>query len=427
MNIALPVLALATPGQRYTCHGCGNCCRDFTVQLRPKDVARIVEQGWMARLATNPIVSFRGQHYLRQRADGACIFLMGDGRCQVHAEYGFEAKPIACQMFPYMVAPSHATAQMGVSFACQSVVENKGKLVNEQVNDALRIALRGLPETLRPVTGLTLAHKRLAEPGEIEWFTKRLVAWIESDSPLRIRLDGIAWIAQALAVARLTRVRGARWNELLDVLFDALAAELPLHPIAPPSPRQIAQLQSAIFSRTEDPKPLAQGAPSRLMSIVNQLRRSRAWRTGRGTRVVPAMGSQSGGSASFAQVWRVTAASDTHESEAQAREAIDALMTRWLRASIEGGRSWGSGYYGWNAVDGLAALCITTASIGWVARYEAAREARASVTLDDVRRAVRRIDRTAGRAPWLGRTSERLRIAFLVRDDGLRRVLHGHF
>ena len=30
---------------------------------------------------------------------------------------------------------------MGVSFACQSVVENKGKQYNEQVSDALKIVL----------------------------------------------------------------------------------------------------------------------------------------------------------------------------------------------------------------------------------------------------------------------------------------------
>jgi hypothetical protein len=30
---ALPLTVLPVAEQRWSCHGCGNCCRDFTVQL----------------------------------------------------------------------------------------------------------------------------------------------------------------------------------------------------------------------------------------------------------------------------------------------------------------------------------------------------------------------------------------------------------
>ena len=73
--------------QRYSCHGCGNCCRDFTVQLREDDLRRLREQRWAERLGEPVIVEFRGQAYLRQRDDGACIFWMKDGRCRIHAEF----------------------------------------------------------------------------------------------------------------------------------------------------------------------------------------------------------------------------------------------------------------------------------------------------------------------------------------------------
>ena len=29
--VALPLVVLPLNAQRYSCHGCGNCCRDFTV------------------------------------------------------------------------------------------------------------------------------------------------------------------------------------------------------------------------------------------------------------------------------------------------------------------------------------------------------------------------------------------------------------
>ena len=422
MVISLPVLPLATPGQRYSCHGCGNCCRDFTVQLRPADSQRIRQQAWESRIGSNPIVFFRGQEYLRQRPDGACIFLLDDGRCRIHAEFGFEAKPIACQMFPYMLAPSETSSQMGVSFACRSVVENKGKQFNEQVPDALKIVMRGIPEVVRSTRGAAISRRRRAEFGELDVLKSRLVSWIQRDAPLEERLDGLAWIAQTLSVARLEKMRGSRFKELIDLLFDALADELPLHPVADPIPRQIALFQGSIFARTEDPKPLAQGAPGRFLSTISQLQRSRLWRRGIADSVVPLIGVGWPTSATFGQVARINRVRASPEIS-----ACDELVSRWIRSSIEGGRIWGTGYYGWSAVDGLASVVLSAATIGWLSRLHAVQSHEDAPRLANVQAAVGRIDRTAGRAVWLGGWSERMRLAYLIRDDGLRRLIASQF
>ena len=422
MKISLPVLPLATPRQRYSCHGCGNCCRDFTVQLRAADARRIRDQAWDSRLGVNPIVAFRGREYLRQRADGSCVFLLDDGRCRVHAEYGFESKPIACQMFPYMLAPSEASSQMGVSFACQSVIENKGKALNEQVSDALKIVMRGLPETVQPRPRAAIGRGRLAERGELDYLRGRIITWILRESPMSHRVDGLAWIAQSLSTARLTNVRGERFKELVKILFDALGDELPLHPIAPPSLRQVAMLQGAVFARTEDPKPVAQGAPGRFMSTLSQLRRSRLWRKGRGATLVPAIGLGWSSSVTFDAVSTLPGIQASPDSP-----LCDELLSRWMRASIEGGRIWGSGYYGWSAIDGLTAFVLSIATVGWLSKLHAAGSSAPSPSLSDLQAAIGRIDRTSGRAIWLGGWSERMRLAYLARDDGLRRVASVQF
>ena len=44
MTVSLPILMLPVATQRYSCHGCGNCCRDFTVQLRDADLASYVAE-----------------------------------------------------------------------------------------------------------------------------------------------------------------------------------------------------------------------------------------------------------------------------------------------------------------------------------------------------------------------------------------------
>ena len=95
MSVSLPILMLPVSTQRYSCHGCGNCCRDFTVQLRDADLAKLRAQQWEEKLGMPVTTEFRGTLFLRQREDGACIFLMDDGLCRIHKEYGFEEKPIA--------------------------------------------------------------------------------------------------------------------------------------------------------------------------------------------------------------------------------------------------------------------------------------------------------------------------------------------
>ena len=120
---SIPLAVLPLGAQRYSCHGCGDCCRDFTVQLRPLDLERLRAQGWERELG-EVTVEFGGRRWLRQREDGGCVFLLPDGKCRIHAEHGFEAKPVACQLFPFNLAPDARAARVGVSFACASVLAN---------------------------------------------------------------------------------------------------------------------------------------------------------------------------------------------------------------------------------------------------------------------------------------------------------------
>jgi hypothetical protein len=71
---------------------------------------------------------------------------------------------------------------------------------------------------------------------------------------------------------------------------------------------------------------------------------------------------------------------------------------------------------------------VDVASAAYLARVHAAgRDPSANrVELADMEAAVARIDRTAGRAPWLATPGERLRLSFLVLDDGLRRTCALH-
>lgn len=416
-TIGLPILTLAVKSQRYSCHGCGNCCRDFTVQLREDDIRKLEAQGWEKKFGEPITVEFKGTQYLRQRDDGACIFLTADGLCRIHAEYGFEEKPIACQFFPFSLSPVEGQVAMGINFACQSVLENKGADLASHLKDLKRMA--GRVEEIAPGSRPPMLTRNLrASSCEIKSLIRNLDKWLKrSELDLATRLDGLAFIASSLAKAKLENVRDERFGELLEVLFSALPGELEFHPVEPPTSRQKKMLRQAVFTRTEDPKLSGIEKSGRLGIILSQLSRSR--RFARGVGIAPKIGEGWAENVSLAGVEDIKPASDVDTVA-----AIDDLITRWLRATVLGGRAWGSGYYGWPAVEGLQAMLLNVAVVGWLARLHAAGRGIDCVDLEAVRAAVGRVDRTSGRALWLGSAAERMRLGYLQIDDGLRRLLH---
>jgi Fe-S-cluster containining protein len=413
---SIPLTVLPLGAQRYSCHGCGDCCRDFTVQLREADLAKIAAQGWERELG-EVTVEFRGQRYLKQRADGGCVFLLADGKCRIHAEHGLEAKPLACQMFPFTLAPDAREARVGISFACASVLGNQGASLASHGAEVRRMS-RDVPE-LGPVRTLLDASTE-ATPDEAAMVAEAVDRWLRNAAlPLAMRVDGLAWLGQQLSGARFAAVRGPRLRELMDTLVDALPQELPLHPIDLPSGAQRATLRQAAFFRLEDPKIGELRRVGRVRAVLGQYMRSRSFSKGRG--VMPAMGDR-WPSADFAAVERTAALGESAEFA-----AIEELFVRWMRATVLGGRAWGSGYYGWPVVDGIQAMALNVACAAWLARAHAAASGRAAPALADVRAAIGRVDRTCGRAPWLGSRAESMRMGFLRIDDGLRRVLAPSF
>lgn len=429
----LPVLVVPLVSQRYSCHGCGDCCRDFTVELTAADRARLDAQRWQERLGEPVTVDFRGATFLRQREDGACVFLMENGLCRVHAEFGFDEKPLACRLFPFSFAPGTTTALAGINFACQSVRENRGAALGTHL-ESLRGFQKVLPEAQRSSV-VRLTSKLEATAEEIDALQRVLDGWLaRRDVPFEQRVDGLAWIAQQLMAAKLEGVRGHRFAELLQLLVSALPEELQHLPIEPPTARQRSLLRQAVFARTEDPKIPELEKRGRLRTVLSQLMRSRRFARGRG--VLPDIGLVWPRGATFEALGRTSPPGASPEME-----RVDDLATRWMRATILGGRAWGSGFYGWPITEGVAALVLNLAAIGWLARAHAASRvmkassqtaasamtAAGTTNWADVAAALGHIDRSAGRARWLGGSAERLRLEYLARDDGLRRLVRSEW
>ena len=415
VSISLPILMLPIAAQRYSCHGCGNCCRDFTVQLREADLAKLRAQDWETKLAMPVTVEFRATTYLRQREDGACVFLMDDGLCRIHKEYGFAEKPIACQMFPFVLVPDDVRTHVGISFACQSVRENKGAELRTHIREVDRMS-QSVPETRAATYSAMLADAMSAKEGELDALRMtldRLLA--REDLVMRDRFDGLAWIAANLGRAKLVEVRANRFRELVMVLASAVPAELEYLPLEAALTKQMRLLRQAVYARLEDVQVNKAKAKGRWRTVLAQFLASRAFTRGAGP--VPSVARDLLEGCDFAAISAIPTLSESAD-----REAIDALLSRYARATLLGNRAWGAGYYGWSAVRGLQAMVLNIACTAWLARALAAKRGHPTATIDDVRDALGRIDRHAGRAPWLGSVGERLRLEFFRLDDGLRRI-----
>ena len=105
-----PLPLFVPPEERFDCHRCGACCRGPEgVAVSGADLVRLEGWDWSTegpRFADGPSVTRLDEATgefttrLRQRPDGACIFLDSDGLCLVEKRLGHEAKPLRCRLFP---------------------------------------------------------------------------------------------------------------------------------------------------------------------------------------------------------------------------------------------------------------------------------------------------------------------------------------
>lgn len=129
-------------GINFDCTGCGNCCFSWPVPLTDEDRTRIcslAETGAkkeplhlivVGNSGTSKQQSFTSA--LGKRADGKCQFLSPDNRCEIHNQFGEEAKPSMCRLFPYTFTPTPNGVYASASFASTGVLYNSGRPLSEQ-------------------------------------------------------------------------------------------------------------------------------------------------------------------------------------------------------------------------------------------------------------------------------------------------------
>jgi lysine-N-methylase len=292
----LPVL------QNWDCQATGSCCKEYRIRLTEEERQRIEEQGWTPEeLGGQAPVVRRGAPWNRhwelnhRPTDHGCVFLSEQGRCRIHERFGYEAKPLPCRLFPFVLVPAGDHWRVGLRFACPSAAASKGRALPEHDKElavfAEQLARR---ENLQPrPDGSLTAPPRLDGRLRLDWpDTLRIVDALvqllrNRRDPVERRLRKCLTFVGQMRTARLERVRGKALGELIQILHGVADAETPANPMMVPAPGWVGRLlfrqAAALYTRKDF-------GPNRGLAARGRLALMRAaWTFARGRGPVPRM------------------------------------------------------------------------------------------------------------------------------------------
>ncbi|MFV1968241.1 MAG: YkgJ family cysteine cluster protein [Pirellulaceae bacterium] len=217
----LPIL------ERWDCTGCGLCCRGNMVPLDDDDLRKLREQDWdnhpdFLGVRTKVRQGLRGKSYrLAQRGDGTCVFLMEDGLCRIHKEFGLEAKPLVCQMYPLQLIPLQNNAVLTLRRSCPTAAADRGKLLKTYRNAAEHLGTRRklLAKASRPPKIIEKRRASWEDPLPVMDGIERLLT--DDRYPMVRRMVHGLNFCRLLEACRLKRLDSTQLTELVTILLES--------------------------------------------------------------------------------------------------------------------------------------------------------------------------------------------------------------
>jgi Fe-S-cluster containining protein len=208
----------------FDCSGCGNCCYSWPVPVTDADVKRIHSLAGSDLLFRplsigNQLANGSYTHTLEKRSDGRCQFLTQENQCRLHIDYGAEAKPAMCQLFPYTFTPTPSGVYASLSFASTAVLFNSGRALSEQ--SELLHAKWQLMQSLMPNYFLDWNSIQVVDGQPLDWQNFSVVdeKLTEMFSPERTSPDSLTDLCKR--ASELCRSLVLRSSDLEKNLTDA--------------------------------------------------------------------------------------------------------------------------------------------------------------------------------------------------------------
>jgi lysine-N-methylase len=404
--------------QNWSCHSCGNCCKMYYVTVTDEERRRIDRQGWseLPEFQGQPLFVpygpwWRREWRLSHREDGSCIFLDECGLCRIHAKFGEPAKPIACQLYPYMLVPAGKELRVSVRFSCPSAVKNLGRPVKEQADTIRHYARQLVPPNARPSEPPPL------RPGQcVDWprlldvvaVLERLIAGGPAELPQRL-IRALVF-TRLLEQARVAKLDDGQFRELLTILEDACNADAPTSVLAQDCTGWALMLFRLIVAQCarRDVSPhLRRGVRGRWLLF------RAATRFARGRGAIPQL-QPIFGNVEFAAV---------EKSFGPLPAEAASILERYYRIKLSGIQFFGSPFFQVPLVEGLYGLALTFPAILWISRWLAAGAGRTTLSADDVAAALAVVDHQWGFAAAFGFAYSRWRVRLLASQGQIEKLI----
>ncbi len=121
---------ISIPPWKFSCTGCGECCRRWHVALSPAEKQRLARLEWLPEdgIPAKTFTVINGYDYLAHTPEGYCVFLEPEGNvCKIHRRFGYQHKPLGCKVYPYNIATTFPNEISVIGrFDCPAVRDNQG-------------------------------------------------------------------------------------------------------------------------------------------------------------------------------------------------------------------------------------------------------------------------------------------------------------
>lgn len=373
----LPVL------QKWDCHTCGTCCKEYLVTLSDSEQKIIENQNWDIANELAGYQPFRRsgwpwsrKTHLNHRPDGSCVFLDDGGLCLIQKKHGYSSKPLPCRLFPWILVPSGNRWQVGVRYACPSAAENKGRPIALHSPD-----LEAFAEELLKREGITPSSKSsdlVSAPsiqGEVnaDWDRFRLaldcVLGLVNSFPNDIRKGlgaALVW-GRHMRDSKLNSLDNTGFSEILRVFADFARIEVAADPSETTKPGWVARMLfrqlAAVYTRKDHgPKRgIARRGPLTRLGAILRF----SW--GKGS--VPRL-----------HAWMPDGSfADGEKPSTPLSELEQDDLKRYYSIKLISGQFCGRANHGFSMVDGLEALALTLPIILWIRRLGKTSESRGTL------------------------------------------------
>lgn len=346
---------------------------------------------------------------LAKRDDGVCVFLGSDNLCEIHRHFGRKAKPLACQLYPFVLTPVAGKMRVGLRFDCPAVCENEGQTLasyHKELKDFL-------PELVP--SGLNVSNDMA--PDVIP--SLQLESWrfeVLNESLLKMAgssamslLQRLHWIRKF--IGHVEQVKWAKagdeeFRELVKLFEGGLLVEVQQsEPVRRPPTARARKLLGQFFfllSQLAVRPTIADTSFMKKLSVrigdIGQLK---------------CLTKVSGPLPGIRPEWPDCDMSQLEASFGEWPVDVEEMVTRYLVCRIGGVGYCGPNFYDLSMVEGMRSLLLGLVSLGWFMRIGALAAGRENLELADAHRAVMILDGNLGYSPALGVGPSRLRLKYL--------------